>query len=645
METLNNQAFYNCVSLREIILPATITTTGTEVFMDCASLETVVMPEVTGSLGASFFSNCTSLKTLVIPTMTGTLANGAFAGAFGGATGSSNPTYTSMNLLTVYTRPGSTVESLFGAKTNGMQNVNIKYLGASPQISAQDGENLVFADTARFVDWELARIYRFAPRQAGLNVWDVTALDALFAAHKAKYGDAFALDTYTNYLTLDADGKVTKAFGRDTNGTFGFTVNGAVPPTSLAATAVTDTDTVHFFFGETQSRYDFTRRGTPIHEITMMPNIDYVLTVSASGSTVANATIYAALDPAGAVEDGTFAPIGATDESGAVTLKFSEVGSYIVYAKLPGRAFTALRATVQPADARFGLMDSVGNEPFETLTKLESGHNAGTFVKVGTGGAEGTEGFDPDHSAYNYYVNTNIASLDFGVRANQEVYEEGMTLAVYVDGEPLTGFDAAPPDTWSAIPVELSDGDGPTSVTFVVTYEESGQTYTRTYTVNVIKSELAQYTWLLAFEPTGRTQTLNRFNYNNAQGGRTLYAYKGDAAATVTVRVSAGNKLYVDNNPQTPSAAGERFGVWLTDKYELEIPVLQDLTEKNPNDLHISTHPVTVETDDGNRTTFNFNLYLDRSMTRFTLLTGWRNTIPRRGNSSSPLYPLPGERP
>lgn len=54
----------------------------------------------------------------------------------------------------------------------------------------------------------------------------VTVFDAIVAAHKEYYGDAFTKDTASDYITL-RNGKLSKVFGKSTD--FGFSVNGKTP--------------------------------------------------------------------------------------------------------------------------------------------------------------------------------------------------------------------------------------------------------------------------------------------------------------------------------------------------------------------------------------------------------------------------------
>jgi glucan-binding YG repeat protein len=614
LDSIGTGVFSACTNLKEFTYPYEVKTFNTGIFNNSTNIETITMPDVTThtAFGANFFpSTITNLKTIIFPqvpettTLADNWANAAHAN------------------VTIYTRRDSNVETKLKG-LNSWKNANIKYLDFPRQVTVQNGNDITFAGAGLAVDWRLAAKYDYGltvPRAKGLTAIDVTALDALFAAHEAVYGkEVFNPDTYKTYLQTDENGTVTQAFGLNTYQCF---VNG-VKTEDLAATAVTEKDTVHFSYGnDTSAHYSFTlASGAPTYDITMMPETDYTLTVAAdgSGSPVADAAVYAAFHPAGKDVSG-FKQVGTTGADGKVTLRFTsdEIGGHIVYAKKDGYAFSPLRVTVQGADARLGSIVATPDKPFETLTKLASGYDAGTLVKAGASGENISEGFDPDHHTYNYYVNSNTERLSFGVTENYEDSAQFMTIAASAGNSPIAGFTAAASDAWSAIPVTLAEGyDSKTPVTFDITYEEEGQTYTQSYTVNVIKSENAAYSWLLDLEPTGSTEAYGQYWYTTRPSNRTLYVYKGDEFATATLKVSAGVTLSLDGQKQTPDRTdqhselqaipGTQSGRWLVDEYDISIPV-PDLTGKNPNSLNVAYCSVTVDMGTSQET-HEFNVYV-----------------------------------
>ena len=66
-ESVLEQAFYNCDSLRTITLPNSITTMGTAVFSGCLNLQSVTLPTGITQIPANTFSECPNLRSLDIP--------------------------------------------------------------------------------------------------------------------------------------------------------------------------------------------------------------------------------------------------------------------------------------------------------------------------------------------------------------------------------------------------------------------------------------------------------------------------------------------------------------------------------------------------------------------------------------------------
>ena len=84
----------------------------------------------------------------------------------------------------------------------------------------------------------------------------VSALDVLVRAHELRYLDAFNSTTKDNYLAVDGDGTVTKAFGNDVTNPFGFVVNGEVPTGAVNEAAIADGALVEFYVCQTEIGVD-----------------------------------------------------------------------------------------------------------------------------------------------------------------------------------------------------------------------------------------------------------------------------------------------------------------------------------------------------------------------------------------------------
>ena len=75
-----NRAFYECGSLKEVIIPDGVTTIGSGAFELCVNLENINIPASLLEIKASAFKNCTSLDTFYINNNITTLNNNIFNG-------------------------------------------------------------------------------------------------------------------------------------------------------------------------------------------------------------------------------------------------------------------------------------------------------------------------------------------------------------------------------------------------------------------------------------------------------------------------------------------------------------------------------------------------------------------------------------
>jgi len=73
-----NEAFYDCISLSNIILPNSIITIGDDAFSWCTKLTSIVIPANTTSIGDYAFWNCTELNSIALPASLQEIGNGAF---------------------------------------------------------------------------------------------------------------------------------------------------------------------------------------------------------------------------------------------------------------------------------------------------------------------------------------------------------------------------------------------------------------------------------------------------------------------------------------------------------------------------------------------------------------------------------------
>ena len=59
--------FQDCISLREVIIPESVTTIESQAFSGCTSLASITIPESVTSIGEEAFRECTSLSSIIIP--------------------------------------------------------------------------------------------------------------------------------------------------------------------------------------------------------------------------------------------------------------------------------------------------------------------------------------------------------------------------------------------------------------------------------------------------------------------------------------------------------------------------------------------------------------------------------------------------
>ena len=62
-----DQAFKNCIRLKEIVIPYGVTAIGNEAFSGCTDLTSVTLPESVGEIGHSAFMNCAKLCSVRLP--------------------------------------------------------------------------------------------------------------------------------------------------------------------------------------------------------------------------------------------------------------------------------------------------------------------------------------------------------------------------------------------------------------------------------------------------------------------------------------------------------------------------------------------------------------------------------------------------
>jgi hypothetical protein len=118
---LNDQTFFNCNKLVNIIIPNGVTSIGQSVFQGCSKLTSIVIPNGVTSIAQAAFQDCTLLTSINIPTSLSIISNATFQGCV------SLPNITIPNTVTsIQTNAFLNCNSLYSVTFNG----NIPAIGS-----------------------------------------------------------------------------------------------------------------------------------------------------------------------------------------------------------------------------------------------------------------------------------------------------------------------------------------------------------------------------------------------------------------------------------------------------------------------------------------------------------------------------------
>jgi hypothetical protein len=76
--SIENWAFFDCTSLKSIIIPSSVTSIGAFAFENCTSLTDITILNKVTSIGQYAFANCTSLTSITIPSSVTSIGKGVF---------------------------------------------------------------------------------------------------------------------------------------------------------------------------------------------------------------------------------------------------------------------------------------------------------------------------------------------------------------------------------------------------------------------------------------------------------------------------------------------------------------------------------------------------------------------------------------
>ena len=74
------EAFYECVDIKSVTIPDSITSIGEAAFSGCRGITGIVIPDSVTEIGSSAFSNCSALTEIAIPKSVVSIGSYAFSG-------------------------------------------------------------------------------------------------------------------------------------------------------------------------------------------------------------------------------------------------------------------------------------------------------------------------------------------------------------------------------------------------------------------------------------------------------------------------------------------------------------------------------------------------------------------------------------
>ncbi len=80
---IEKDAYSNCVSIKKVSIPNTVTCIGSNAFAGCIGLTSIIIPNSVTSIGANAFAGCTGLTSIMIPNSVTNIGANAFAGCTG----------------------------------------------------------------------------------------------------------------------------------------------------------------------------------------------------------------------------------------------------------------------------------------------------------------------------------------------------------------------------------------------------------------------------------------------------------------------------------------------------------------------------------------------------------------------------------
>ena len=77
--SIGNHAFYQCIGLKSVFIPESVTSINEYAFKGCKNLNTINLPEDLVSIGMYAFSQCSSITSITMPESVDSIAPFAFS--------------------------------------------------------------------------------------------------------------------------------------------------------------------------------------------------------------------------------------------------------------------------------------------------------------------------------------------------------------------------------------------------------------------------------------------------------------------------------------------------------------------------------------------------------------------------------------
>ena len=142
--SIPSELFYQCYSLKTVVIPNGIKSISHRIFSQCYSLENVVIPSGAPVLGTAMFNQCYALKSVVIPDSVNTLNNNCFSQC--------GFTYVTMpsSLTTIYT---GAFEYCYGVKCYDFSNCTQIPTISSPSVFTISSDCEIRVPSALYDEW------------------------------------------------------------------------------------------------------------------------------------------------------------------------------------------------------------------------------------------------------------------------------------------------------------------------------------------------------------------------------------------------------------------------------------------------------------------------------------------------------------